>query len=214
MPKIRVLVADDHAVVREGLSRLISDQFDMYVVGEAADGASAAELAAAVAPHVVLLDMRMPGLGGVAAIKRVRERCPAARVLVLSMYEDAGYARAALAAGAHAYLGKREGSAGLLAAIRAVARGGAVTDAVGAASSRSSALNELSSREREVLELVRRGHTGREVASALGISKSSADTYRARVFRKLGVDSRAELLSRLDAHADTELTQPAEPEAP
>src|SRR5262245_49943521 len=103
MAKIRVLVADDHAVVREGLSRLIDDQPDLQVVAEAADGEAAVAAAVQHEPHVVVLDMRMPGLGGVAAVRRLRERCPSARVLVLSMYEDAGYVRAALAAGAHGY---------------------------------------------------------------------------------------------------------------
>lgn len=211
MPKIRVLLADDHAVVREGLSRLISDQLDMHVVAQAADGAGAVAAAAAHAPHVVLLDMRMPGLGGVAAIRQLRERCPAARLLVLSMYEDASYARAALAAGAHAYMGKRESSPALLAAIRALASGQSPLEAPQA---RYAPAVELSTREREVLELVRRGHTGREVASALGISKSSADTYRARVFRKLGVETRAELLSQLEANAAETGAWSRDPEAP
>jgi DNA-binding NarL/FixJ family response regulator len=201
MPKIRVLVADDHAVVREGLSRLIADQPDLYVVAEAADGEAAVAAAVRHEPHVVVLDMRMPGLGGVAAIRRLRERCPAARVLVLSMYEDAGYARAALAAGAHGYMGKRGGSAALLAAIRSLVAGGSLTPAH--AETPPAGAERLSAREREVLQLVVRGHTGREMASALGISKSSADTYRARLFRKLGVETRAELLSRL-ANLDPE----------
>lgn len=202
MAKIRVLVADDHAVVREGLSRLIADQPDMYVVADAADGETAIAAAARHEPHVVVLDMRMPGLGGVAAIKKLRERCPGARVLVLSMYEDPGYVRAALAAGAHGYVGKRGGASTLLAAIRALSHGATLDTEATAKTTDDTGEELLSAREREVLQLVVRGHTGREMASALGISKSSADTYRARVFRKLGVATRAELLSRLAAEAE------------
>ncbi len=197
MAKIRVLVADDHAVVREGLSRLIADQPDMYVVADAADGEAAVAAAVQHEPHVVVLDMRMPGLGGVAAIKKLRERCPHLRVLVLSMYEDPGYVRAALAAGAHGYVGKRGGASTLLAGIRALSQGGTVEHAAPAGADDTTDEERLSAREREVLRLVLRGHTGREMARALGISKSSADTYRARLFRKLGVATRAELLSRV-----------------
>ena len=194
MARIRILVADDHAVVREGLARLIDDQPDMRVVGQAANGDEALALGRTADPHVVLLDMRMPGLGGVAAIRRLREVCPSARVLVLSMYEDEHYMRAALRAGAHAYLGKRASSETLLTTIRKLRAGEEIGAAV--AGSDDAAAN-LSAREREIVELIVAGHTSREVAAALGITKSSVDTYRARVFRKLGVDSRSELYARL-----------------
>jgi len=130
MARIRILVADDHAVVREGLARLIDDQPDMRVVGQAANGDEALAVGRSADPHVVLLDMRMPGLGGVAAIRRLREMCPSARVLVLSMYEDEHYMRAALRAGAHAYLGKRASSETLLSTIRKLRAGEAVGAAV------------------------------------------------------------------------------------
>jgi DNA-binding NarL/FixJ family response regulator len=188
--RIRVLIADDHAVVREGLARLVEEQPDMRVVAQAADGEAALALAIEHEPHVILLDMRMPGLGGVAAVKRVRERCPWARVLVLSMYEDAHYVRAALAAGAHAYLGKRTSATDLLAAIRALYEGRALEPA---AEQKALDVQSLSAREREIMQMVIEGQTSKQMASALGISKSSVDTYRARVFRKLGVDSRSAL---------------------
>ncbi|HKU44498.1 MAG TPA: response regulator transcription factor [Polyangiales bacterium] len=193
MSRIRILIADDHAVVREGLARLISDQPDMRVTGQAADGGEAIELARAADPHVILLDMRMPGLGGLAALRELRESCPRARLLVLSMYEDEHYVRAALGAGAHAYLGKRASSQLLLATIRKLHAG----EEVAHAAAPQPADAGLSSREREIAELLIVGQTSREIASALGISKSSVDTYRARIFRKLGVDSRAELYSKL-----------------
>jgi DNA-binding NarL/FixJ family response regulator len=211
MARIRILVADDHAVVREGLSRLIADQLDMRVVAQAADGEATLTASRECDPHVALLDMRMPGLGGVAAIRRLRQCCPRTRILVLSMYEDQHYVRAALAAGAHAYLAKRASSDELLSAIRKLHAGEHVcsqaeapnTDAEVEAES-----NALSAREREVMQMVVAGQTSRQMATALGISKSSVDTYRARVFRKLGVESRAALFARL-ARLDTNREQDA-----
>jgi two-component system response regulator NreC len=197
MSKIRVLIADDHAVVREGLARVVADQLDMRVVAEVQDGAEALAASHAHDPHVVLLDMRMPGVGGVSAIRRLREQCPAARVLVLSMYEEQNYVRAALAAGAHGYLSKRTSTAVLLAAIRALYRGEMLAPSAPATASESADGDELSAREREVMRMVVQGHTSRAMAETLGISKSSVDTYRARVFRKLGVDSRAALIDRV-----------------
>jgi DNA-binding NarL/FixJ family response regulator len=208
MARIRILIVDDHAVVRDGLARLIADQSDMRVAGQAADGEAAIAASLECDPHVVLLDMRMPGLGGVAALRRLRQSCPRARVLVLSMYEDPHYARAALAAGAHAYMPKRASSDELLAVIRKLHAGEAI-----AAHSDESELEHptgddaLSAREREVMQMLVEGQTSRHMATTLGISKSSIDTYRARVFRKLRVDSRAELfarLARLDARPNGE----------
>ncbi len=200
MARIRILIVDDHAVVREGLARLIDDQTDMRVVGQAADGGEAIALGGSADPHLVLLDMRMPGLGGVAAIRKLRDACPRARLLVLSMYEDEHYKRAARGAGAHGYLGKRASSELLLDTIRRLVAGETLAATSGGGEAADAA--GLSAREREIVELIVAGHTGREVAAALGITKSSVDTYRARVFRKLGVDSRAELFARLGARGE------------
>jgi two-component system response regulator NreC len=193
MSRIRILIADDHAVVREGLARMISDQPDMRVVAETADGEAAVTAAVSCEPHVALLDMRMPGLGGVAAIRRMREQSPRTRVLVLSMYEDPHYVRAALAAGAHAYLGKRTGSAELLASIRRLHAGESLTN--GSTPEPDSDSLSLSAREREIMQCLVQGQTSRQIADALGITKSSVDTYRARIFRKLGVEDRASLVA-------------------
>jgi two-component system response regulator NreC len=193
MSRIRILIADDHAVVREGLARMIADQPDMRVVAETADGEAAVTAAVSCEPHVALLDMRMPGLGGVAAIKRMREQAPRTRVLVLSMYEDPHYVRAALAAGAHAYLGKRTGSAELLAAIRRLHAGESWSH--GGPSDPDSESLSLSAREREIMQCLVQGQTSRQIADTLGITKSSVDTYRARIFRKLGVEDRAALVA-------------------
>jgi DNA-binding NarL/FixJ family response regulator len=195
MSRIRILIADDHAVVREGLARMIADQPDMRVVAEVADGEAAIAAAQTSDPHVAVLDMRMPGLGGVAAIRRMREQCPGTRVLVLSMYEDTHYVRAALAAGAHAYLAKRTGSAALLDAIRRLYAGQPLSAEVETNQATEAEGEPLSAREREIMEHVIQGQTSRQIADALGISKSSVDTYRARIFRKLGVDNRAALFA-------------------
>jgi DNA-binding NarL/FixJ family response regulator len=198
MARIRILIADDHAVVREGLARVLSDQADMRVVAQVADGEAALVASRENDPHVALLDMRMPGLGGVALIRRLRESCPRTRMLVLSMYEDQHYARAALAAGAHAYLGKSSSSSVLLTAIRSLHAGSPLTAASDDSGAMpDSASDSLSAREREIMQMVVEGQTSRQMASVLGISKSSIDTYRARVFRKLGVDSRAGLFNRI-----------------
>lgn len=179
---------------------MIADQPDMRVVAETADGEAAVAAAVSCDPHVALLDMRMPGLGGVSAIKRMREQCPRTRVLVLSMYEDPHYVRAALAAGAHAYLAKRTGSAELLGAIRSLHAGESLSGAVTLIPEADS--ENLSAREREIMQCVIQGQTSRQIADTLGISKSSVDTYRARIFRKLGVDNRAALVALVNKQAE------------
>jgi DNA-binding NarL/FixJ family response regulator len=173
----------------------------MRVVGQVADGNRALEVARETDPHVVLLDMRMPQLGGVAAIRRLREACPRSRILVLSMYDDPHYVRSALAAGAQAYLAKRSSSQQLLAAIRQLHSGEHPEPPELPSTAEPS---ELSAREREILNMVVQGQTSREMASALGITKSSVDTYRARVFRKLGVENRAALFARVQARPPVE----------
>jgi len=204
MARIRILIADDHPVVREGLAHMIEDQPDMRVVGEVADGQAAVAAAISSDPHIALLDMRMPGLGGVAAIRKLRERCPRTRVLVLSMYEDPHYVRAALAAGAHAYLGKRTGSAALLDAIRRLHAGEVLSSNDGARDADDDSVDALSAREREILSCVIKGQTSRQIADTLGISKSSVDTYRARIARKLGTSDRAALFERATPYVTDE----------
>jgi len=200
MSPIRILIADDHAVVRDGLALVIGGEPDMHVVALASDGEAALAQASEHAPDVAVLDMRMPRLGGVAAIRALRERCPETKILVLSMYDDERLASAALAAGAHGYIGKSARSSALLRAIRSVHRG-VKLDAERSVEGEGTL---LSLREREVMELIVAGHTGRAIADMLGITKSSVDTYRARVFQKLGVNDRAELLARVVPPRDEE----------
>jgi DNA-binding NarL/FixJ family response regulator len=171
----------------------------MRVAGLASDGEAAVLAAVEHEPDVAILDMRMPKLGGVAAIRALRERCPDTKVLVLSMYADERLASAALAAGAHGYVGKHVSSEELLRAIRAVHKGVKLTETVDTEREREpdGEGSTLSLREREVMQLVIAGHPGRVIADKLGVTKSSVDTYRARVFQKLGVNDRAELLARV-----------------
>jgi two-component system response regulator NreC len=204
MARIRILIADDHAVLRTGLRMLIGSQRDLDVVGEASDGDEAVRKAAALRPDVALVDISMPGSGGIKAIERIREAAPATRVLVLTMHDMPAYLRAALAAGAAGYVVKRAADSALLAAIRDVHRGRTVLDPALAASVVQSGLRRrgattspatpLSQREREVLELVAQGYTNQQIADHLGLSVKTVETYRARLVEKLGLQSRAELV--------------------
>ena len=204
MARIRILIADDHAVLRTGLRMLIGSQRDLDVVGEASDGDEAVRKAAALRPDVALLDISMPGSGGIKAIERIREAAPATRVVVLTMHDMQAYLRAALAAGASGYVVKRAADSALLAAIRDVHRGRTVLDPALAASVVQSGLRRrggttspatpLSQREREVLELVAQGYTNQQIADHLGLSVKTVETYRARLVEKLGLQSRAELV--------------------
>lgn len=205
MHRIKVLLADDHAVLRAGLRALIDGQTDMAVVAEAADGADAVRLAEAVRPDIVLMDISMPKLGGIEAIPRVRERSPASRVLVLTMHDDPAYARTALAAGAAGHVVKHAEAAELLEAIRAVYQGRTFVDVAeghGALAAPGVERGQprdggpaLSERERQVLALVARGYTNQEVAIRLGLSVKTVESYRSRLTDKLGLRSRAELVS-------------------
>ncbi len=207
MASIRVLVADDHAVLRAGLRMLIGAQPDMEVVGEAADGDEAVQKALELRPDVALIDITMPGIGGMKAIERVRQGCPKTRVLVLTMHEVPAYLRLALAAGASGYVVKSAADSELLSAIRSVHRGRTVLDpglaalvvqgALGKKAVGSQAggpANPLSPRERDVLELVAQGYTNQQIADRLGLSVKTVETYRSRLVEKLGLRSRADLV--------------------
>lgn len=207
MGKISVLLADDHAVLRTGLRMLINAQPDMEVVAEASNGEDAARLAREVRPDIVLMDITMPGGGGIEATVRIRRESPAVRVLALTMHDDAAYLRSILAAGAAGYVVKRAADAELLSAIRTTYRGetylapslaGAmVQEVLGRKPRKGSAEvpgDTLSERERDVLRLVAQGHTNQEIADRWFISAKTVATYRARLMEKLGLKTRAELV--------------------
>ena len=204
MTKLRVFLADDHAVVREGLKALINAHPLMEVVGEAADGRHACELAMILRPDVVVMDVSMPGLSGSQATARLLLECPTARVLALTVHEDKGYIRQLLASGAVGYVLKRAAPEELIHAIRAVAAGGIYLDPGMAAkvvggfvrtpSGTATAGGELSDREAEVARLTAAGHSNKEIAARLELSVKTVETYRARAMEKLGLQGRAGLV--------------------
>ena len=203
---IRILIADDHAVLRAGLRMLLDAEPDMRVVGEAQDGREAVERVRELAPDVVLLDVTMPRAGGLDVIDEIRRTSPRTRVLMLTMHDDEGYLKKALAAGGSGYVLKRAADAELLSAIRAVYRGGTylhqehtrllLEGMVDRQRAQGAMPNEppLSPREREVLRLVALGYTNQQAAEILYLSVKTVETYRARVMAKLGLHTRAELV--------------------
>lgn len=197
---IRLLLADDHQLVRDGLKRILGAASDLEVAGEAANGDEALALVKANDYDLALIDMSMPGLAGIALIKRLRAEKPKLRILVLSMHGEDQYAARALKAGAAGYLTKDSASAQLLGAIRKVAAGGmliseaAAASLVQAASSDAPPHAALSDREFEVFRLLAAGRAPNEIAKKLHLSVKTVSTHKARVLHKLGLGSTAELV--------------------
>jgi DNA-binding NarL/FixJ family response regulator len=201
MKKIRLLLADDHAILRAGLRMLLNAQPDMMVVGEAADGEDAVRRAHATRPDVAVVDLTMPRLGGVETLQRLRRELPVTRLLVLTMHDDPAYARVAFAAGAAGHVVKDSESTELLTAIRTVHRGGTFArpgsdepPPADVVAETPPSFPALSPRERQVLELLARGHTNREVADLLSLSVKTVETHRARLSDKLALNSRADIV--------------------
>jgi two-component system, NarL family, response regulator NreC len=205
--KIRVLIADDHAILRAGLRMLISAQPDMMVVGEAEDGAQAIRIARETSPDVAVLDITMPETGGLHAIAELQKNQTPLRVLLLTMHDEPAYLRTALAAGASGYVLKKSVDADLLSAIRAVHKGRTYVDSELAndlihelrpdyaqARTDSPEANMLSERETQVLKLVAEGFSSREIAEQILISTKTVETYRRRFAEKLGLESRADIV--------------------
>jgi DNA-binding NarL/FixJ family response regulator len=183
---LRVLLAEDHTIVREGLRALLEGQPDIVVAGEAIDGAQAVEQTRALKPQVVVMDLAMPGMGGVEATRQIREACPETRVLVLSMHEGEEHVRPALRAGACGYLLKGSGLSDLVKAIREVARGNAFfSPQVAKLLLTERERDPLSQREREVLRLVADGRSSPQIGALLGISAKTVENHRSSIMRKL-----------------------------
>jgi DNA-binding NarL/FixJ family response regulator len=199
---IRVLIVDDHAVVRSGLRRVLEAEADIETVGEAENAERAVFEAIAAKPDVILMDLVMPGAGGIAGMPAVREAVPSAKVLVLSMQDDPRYVREAFAAGASGYVLKEAADTEVVTAVRAVAAGeryvhpslGARMIAADAEAAARADADPLSEREHEVLRLLALGHTNQEIASQLYISVRTAETHRAHIMQKLHLSSRADLV--------------------
>ena len=195
MSPIRILIVDDHPVVRDGLRGMLASDPDFDVVGDASDGADALSMAEALGPDVILMDLRMPGLGGAAAIRKLNELDMPARVLVLTTYDSDSDVVPALEAGATGYLLKDTPREDLVRAIHAAARGEAVLAPSVAtrlvSQLRAPAHDVLSERELEVLRLIAQGETNRGAAAQLFISEATVKTHLLHIYEKLGVGDRA-----------------------
>ena len=205
MDKLRIFLADDHAVVRAGLKTLVNAQPDMEVIGEASDGVSAWQQARDCQPDVVIMDISMPELNGAEATAQLKAACPDVKVLALSVHEDTGYLRKLLEAGASGYVLKRSAADALIQAIRIVASGGIFLDPllagkvvgnlVGVSAAPGEPANAaLSERETDVVRLIAQGYSNKEIATQLNLSVKTVETYKARAMEKLGLDSRVEIV--------------------
>jgi len=206
---VRVVLIDDHPVLREGLAMFLQHQEDVECVGQAADQAAASELVQRERPDIAVVDLALGAEDGLELVRSMRSLSPQTKTLVLTMHEEHDYVRAAVLAGANGYALKRGSAKDVIEAIRRVMAGENYLDpSLGkepwesylVSPSSEQRLAVLTPRERQVFELVARGVTHREIAEQLGIGKKSVDTYRARLYQKLGINSRAELVEVAIAH--------------
>jgi len=205
---IRVLVVDDHAIVRSGLRRVLDAEPDIETVSEAENAERAVFEAMEHKPDIVLMDVVMPGKSGIEGLPALLQAVPSAQVLILSMQDDPRYVREAFEAGASGYVLKEAADTEVITAVRAVAAGeryvhpalGARLLAAELAERKRADADPLSEREREVLRLLALGHTNQEIAKLLYISVRTAETHRAHIMQKLRLTSRAELVRHAMAH--------------
>ena len=199
---IKVLLADDHSIVRAGLRRIVEESDDMEVIAEAADGREAIRLVRKTAPDVAVIDISMPGLDGLEVVSRLRGHCPDLPILILTMHEEGQYVVRAIQAGAMGYMTKQSAPEQLLKAIRKMHAGSRyLTDEaaetlalrIAKGTGEQSPLDSLSMRELQVLRRLAMGHTNREIAGAYNISIKTVDTYRSRLLKKLNLRNNAEL---------------------
>ncbi len=207
---IRILIADDHSLIRAGLRTLLENVPDLEIVGEADDGISLLGRVAELVPDIVLMDISMPGLSGIEATCQVREISPATRVLALTVHEDEGMLREMIRAGAHGYIIKRAVDSELLQAIRVVSQGyiyvyppltGALLQDLSPHSRPVKPEHEaLTAREMDVLLLLARGYTNRQIAQELNLSPRTIEGHRSSLVSKLGMKSRVELMNYVEEH--------------
>ncbi len=201
---IRILIADDHGVMRAGLRAMLEDESAVDVIGEAANGEEVLKLASELNPEIVLLDIGMPGIDGIEATRRLRKDAPQTKVLILSVYEDESLLREAIRAGASGYIVKRAAGEELIDAIQAVSRGYMyihpaitrflVSDLSPTNDSVKGVLQTLTPREMEVMSYIIRGFTNRQIAETLFISQRTVEGHRASLFSKLNLKNRVELV--------------------
>ena len=206
MPKLRILVADDHTLVRHGLCKILGDERDWEVIAQASDGREAVKFILDLKPDVAILDIGMPLLNGIEATRQSVRRLPDLHVLILSMYAEEAYITQALQAGAHGYLLKDSADTELIRAVRAVAIGKSyfspavarvmLDDYVRQLSQKGivDRYDSLSEREREIFQLVAEGHSNKEIAELLSVSPATVETHRAHILQKLDVHNTAELV--------------------
>jgi len=198
---MRVVIADDHGIVRSGVRMLLERQADIEVVGEAENGADARDLVIRERPDLAILDVKMPKLTGLQATREIKEQAPEVSVLILSMYDDERYLFEALKAGASGYVLKAQADSDLMAAVRAVEKGepfltpaaqrALIKDVLGEGVHRS---DELTPREQEVVKLVAEAHTNKEIAEVLHLSEKTVENHRSNAMKKLGMRDRVELV--------------------
>ena len=198
---MRVLIADDHGIVRSGLRMLLEAQPDVEVIAEAADGADARDIAIRERPDIAILDVKMPKLTGLQATREIKEHAPEVSVLILSMYDDERYLFEALKAGASGYVLKAQADTELMDALHAVQRGepfltpeaqrALIKDVLGQGSARD---EELTPREQEVVKLVAEAHTNKEIAAILHLAEKTVENHRSNAMRKLGMRDRVQLV--------------------
>ena len=203
--RIHILIVDDHAVLRAGLRMMLNAEKDMQVVGEASNATQALEEAAALKPHVILIDISMPEISGLDILSALQKVSPESRILVLTMHNDESYLRTALSAGVAGYVLKQAADIELLSAIRVVSQGGTylhrdhrallfVNEAPAQGPIDDKEYERLSPREKEILTLIAAGYSNREAAEKLYLSEKTIETYKARLMAKLNFHSRVELV--------------------
>ncbi len=204
MTKIKIVLADDHAVLRSGLRYLLNSQPDMDVVGEADSGEEALAVCRQIKPDILILDLSMPGIGGLEALGLIKAQAPEVKILVLTMHDDEGYLRSVLRAGGSGYIIKKAADAELLSAIRAVYRGqvfidpsmtkGLIQELLMSPAKEDKERRSLSERELEVLRLVALGFTNKQIADELFLSIKTVESHKAKIKEKLNLRGRSELV--------------------
>ncbi|HWB95386.1 MAG TPA: response regulator transcription factor [Bryobacteraceae bacterium] len=198
--KIRILLVDDHAVVRQGFKLILSQQPDMEVIGEASQGREAVAAAIALRPDLVIMDIAMPEVNGVEATRQIMEQCPDSKILILSMHKDVVYVRETLRAGAKGYLLKESIDHDLLRAVRAVAEGHSFLSpevsrtVLDEYQQTEDPFDLLTARERQVLQMLAEGKVAKEIATELDVSVYTVDAHRGRIMKKLGLRSSTDLV--------------------